>query len=89
MSCPTCDHTMAKLTQHDPICFHCERCGTVVTVIGTTKNVYVPKLISRVRQLFECNEVGKSLGEGWLGFKEVCQRCGITESINLPGDRSQ
>ena len=80
MACPTCDHTMKKISKpfSDPLSvFWCPRCGT----ISGGFNTEVPNLVERARA-FE-NGLGTDEASGasnWI-------RLGIGESINLPGER--
>lgn len=78
MSCPTCDHTMAKV---DDDLWHCDRCGTIISNLSI--NGIVPKLVERCR-VFEGPLFDRlspvTLEENW-------RRLGIAESINKPEGR--
>ena len=74
MSCPTCDHTMQRVTHQsvDPI-FWCPRCGTL---IDRHSRLYdQPKLVGRVLA-FAAN-----LTEEHQALIDEFERLGIRESI--------
>jgi hypothetical protein len=76
MACPTCDHTLAGLSDK---WFHCDRCGTAVyDPDGENPDVYVPKLVER------CRTFGATLGRAWSA---LWYQQGIAESINVPTER--
>jgi len=90
MSCPTCDHTLGRLTgAEDMAFFNCERCGTVVVEAHDDKGGlvpgfprhYVPKLVERCREFagLTFSDLGAILGH--------LHRLGILESIYLPENR--
>ena len=91
--CPTCSHTMALLTFHEPVglqYWHCERCGTVVTKAtlaippDAVRDVCVPKLVERCRELY-AGHAGCLNPDPY--FVSAWHRTGIAESINRPEDR--
>jgi hypothetical protein len=91
MPCPTCDHTLSRLTGEVGHGFyHCPRCGTVMEqAVDSDANqlpgfpkVYVPWLVLRCRQ-FEGSLAPDSApggGRDWCAL-------GIAEAINTPQNR--
>ncbi len=89
MSCPTCDHTMERLTVGY---FLCPRCGTVRVVgqgteAGVTLAVVVPQLVDRCRD-FEA----LTITNGCLSHQAQDERVvlweGIAESIHPRGEKT-
>lgn len=66
MSCPTCDHTMQKLSEIDPIRFWCPRCGTLTEINGwgeaTRRQDEAPKLVARCREFASTTTLARPLG---------------------------
>lgn len=76
MPCPTCSHTVESCGES---IFHCPRCGTMVIRRGCDfSDVYVPKLVERVRKL---------LPELLTSEQRLCKTLGITDSIYPEGKR--
>lgn len=87
MSCPTCDHTLAKLCDDGPRkWYHCQRCGTALfrhSAAPAATVCYRPKLVDRVRQL----EREYIPGDEYPPLTADFIRLGLSESVNLPEDR--
>lgn len=86
MSCPTCSHTLAPIMQTPDgwRCFHCERCGTMVTDRGneTVKGVYTPKLVER------CKDFRAQAAASFTARQnDLWITLGIAESIRPEGER--
>lgn len=88
MSCPTCSHTLARISNSEPL-YLCERCGTVCDggPIGGSqwpwRAVYVPHLVARCRD-FRARVIDS------LGHPDVLddwEELGIAEAINTPENR--
>lgn len=77
MACPTCDHTMEKISDGNGGVFWCRRCGTIKSNVTFVDR---PMLVDR------CRKFGGTLGPAW---SRIWNRLCIAESINLPTDRQQ
>lgn len=86
MPCPTCDATMSKITDQPCPTFHCERCGTMKCVRSADNvDVYVPKLVERVRDLRETMKAEV----GFHAFDQAAwHQLGILEAIFTLQERS-
>lgn len=73
MTCPACDHTMAKVADD---LWHCPRCGTLISNLSI--NGIVPELVERCRQL---RQVLSNTYLSWF------RKLGIAESIDKPENR--
>ena len=85
MPCPTCSHTIARVT--DTIA-HCERCGTLVVERGrqtSWQDVYVPKLVKRCRTFADEMLGPPDGGSGVL--RTVWDYRGIDECIRTEEER--
>jgi hypothetical protein len=68
--------------------YHCERCGTVkhpMLNLDAPPRVYVPKLVERCRT-FRDNCIALFPGS-WLVLRNIWERIGLREAINLPENR--
>jgi glutaredoxin-related protein len=88
MSCPTCDHTMQKLSADPKHLWWCPRCGTLKEVVGHLGREYVsveaPKVVDRLRgfvRMIDGTDAGKFL-------RREAESCGILESVMPPAERS-
>ena len=85
MACPTCDHTMSHLGEtvdgpYRRVFWWCPRCGTIRTdSAGAFDDV--PKLVN------SCREFAANMKDYHATMLEY-RRVGITESINVPAERS-
>lgn len=77
MACPTCNHTMQRISPDVMGMFWCPRCGTIRNHLGHT-DFEAPKLVDR------CREFGGTLGPAWIS---LWQRIGIEEAIYTPEER--
>lgn len=79
MACPTCDHTMQRLT--DGITW-CPRCGTLKYDGGYFGNHYqpdpdVPKLVNQIIKLIDITKDNAHISL----ITEIIHQLGITESV--------
>jgi uncharacterized protein YbaR (Trm112 family) len=76
MACPTCDHTMQRISEAEKV-FWCPRCGTLKChIVEDRFNDEPPMLVSR------CRRFGQSLGPSWA---QLWWTLGIAEAIDTPG----
>lgn len=97
MSCPTCDHTLARICVHEDMdIVSCDRCGTLVIRIlsrpenpGINPRVYVPKLVGRCRFLEETVATDPQYGDVYAGklIQALMRQTGVTEAIHKTEDR--
>lgn len=74
MACPTCDHTMHRLSGGEA---WCPRCGTLRSRIDDERcHDEMTMLVLR------CREFSTTLGPSWKG---LWHKMGIEESIHPPG----
>lgn len=90
MSCPTCDHTMQKLSAEEPT-YWCPRCGTLKTIQCHLEDGFVnldtPKLVTRTRDLLKTFAKGSAAANNaWhLGVVESCLDCTNREAPHESG----
>lgn len=86
MSCPTCSATMAQLfDSRERTVWHCERCGTVKSLVFGHPDITVPWLVERCRAFESLTE---GLGRMATRWHQTWTTLGIAEAINLPENRT-
>lgn len=87
MSCPTCSHTMHKLSASPKHLWWCPRCGTLKEVVGHLGKEFTsteaPQVVDRLRRFV------RMISDTAAGrfVKSEAESCGILESVNRPEER--
>lgn len=99
MSCPTCDHTMERITHAgEPVqaVFWCPRCGTIRTRMDTMpageSDDAVPKLVERCREFGKLQYLVPAPSEERTAIhrmRDEWKRLGIAESIHTESQRAK
>jgi hypothetical protein len=87
MSCPTCSHTMQKLSAAPKHLWWCPRCGTLKEVVGHLGKEYVsaemPKVVDFLRGFVRMVEPGPA----GRYLRQAAETAGILEAVHRPEDR--